>query len=112
MPTEAELREYAKKLPDIYRDILAAFPKIDPRRKAGYGLAFQTIAIHFAKAEASYSLDEIQDACTRLADGGFVEIKNRIFAHPTDLGERLIAVVAGTPPAAHAAVPQLPTHTW
>ena len=30
MPTDKEMQEYAASLPDIYRDILAAFPEIEP----------------------------------------------------------------------------------
>src|SRR5439155_25538757 len=41
MPTDQQLRTYAQSLPKIYREILAAFPRIEPNRKTGYGLAFQ-----------------------------------------------------------------------
>ena len=47
MPSDQELRAYAQTLPTIYREILAAFPRIEPGRKAGYGLAFQTLAADF-----------------------------------------------------------------
>ena len=94
MPSDAEIAAYAKDLPPIYRDILAAFPEVEPGRKAGYGLAFQTLAVHFANTCRSYALAEVQEACRQLAESGFFEIKNEIFAHPTDLGERLIAAVS------------------
>jgi len=112
MPIDAEMAAYAKNLPDIYRDIMAAFPAIEPRRKAGYGLAFQTLAMHFANTRRGYGLGEVQEACMRLADSGFIEIKNGIFAHPTDLGEQLIATVTDRPRASRSAVPNLPTRTW
>jgi hypothetical protein len=112
MPTDAEMSAYAKRLPPIYRDIMAAFPEVDPGRKAGYGLAFQTLAMHFANNGKGYSFGEVQDACMRLADSGFVEIKNGIFAHPTDLGEQLIAAVTTRPRASSSGVPQLPARTW
>ena len=112
MPTDYEMAEYAKRLPPIYRDIMAAFPEIEPGRKSGYGLAFQTLAMHFANSRKGYGLGEVQDACMRLAESGFIEIKNGIFAHPTDLGEQLIAAVTNRPRAPRSAVPQLPAHTW
>ena len=112
MPSDAQMTAYAKNLPKIYRDIMAAFPEIEPGRKAGYGLAFQTLAIHFANTEIGHGLGEVQEACKQLAARGFVEIKNGIFVHPTDLGEQLIAVVTGGPRASNLAVPQLPAHTW
>ncbi len=112
MPTDAEMSAYAKRLPPIYRDIMAAFPEIEPGRKAGYGLAFQTLAMHFANNRKGYSFGEVQEACMRLADNEFVEIKNGIFAHPTDLGEQLIAAVTARPLASSSGVPPLPARTW
>ena len=112
MPSNAEIAAYAKKLPEIYRDIMAAFPKVEPRRKAGYGLAFQTLAMHFANTQMEYGLGDVREACIKLADSGFIEIRHEIFAHPTDLGEQLIAVVADTPLASSSGVPSLPARTW
>ena len=112
MPSDAEMAVYAKSLPPIYHDIMAAFPVIEPGRKAGSGLAFQTLAIHFANTKRGHGLEEIREACKQLADSGFVEIRNTIFVHPTDLGEQLIAVVTGGPRAANIVVPQLPTRNW
>ena len=112
MPDEKQIREYAKTLPEIYRDILAAFPVIEPRRGAGYGLAFQTLTMHFVNTHKRHGFGEVRDACLRLADAGFVEIKNGIFAHPTDLGEQLIAEVAEKPLASATVVPDLPSRPW
>ena len=112
MPSNAEITAYAKNLPPIYQDILAAFPEIEPGRKAGYGLAFQTLAIHFTNTRRPYGLGEVQEACKQLAENGFFDIKNGIFAHPTDLGEQLIAAVAGTPRASNLEIPQLPARSW
>jgi hypothetical protein len=112
MPSAAEMTAYAKKLPPIYKDIMAAFPAVEPGRKAGYGLAFQTLAMHFANGKREWSLGDVQEACKQLANSGFVEIKNGIFVHPTDLGEELIAVVTDGPRAFTPAVPQLPVRTW
>lgn len=112
MPSEMEVIAYAKNLPQIYRDILAAYPEIEPSRKAGYGLAFQTLAMHFLNTGKEWSFGDVQAACGQLADAGLIEIKNGIFAHPTELGERLIAAVTGKPPASNAGVPHLPARPW
>jgi hypothetical protein len=112
MPSDLEMADYAQRLPPIYRAIMAAFPAIDPGRNAGYGLAIQTLAMHFANTRSGYSFGEVQEACLQLEHRGFIEIKNGIFAHPTELGEQLIAVVTNRPRASGPGVPQLPTPTW
>jgi hypothetical protein len=112
MPSDAEMAAFAKALPPVYRDIMAAFPAIEPGRKAGYGLAFQTLTMHFANTRRGYALGEVQEACKQLADRGFIEIKHGIFAHPTDLGEQLIAAITGGARASHLVIPQLPLQTW
>lgn len=112
MPNDAEMIAYAKNLPPIYRDVLEAFPAIEPGRKAGYGLAFQTLAMHFTNTNREYSLGDVQLACEQLAEEGFIEIKNEIFAHPTDLGEQLIAAVTGKQRASTPNLPKLPARTW
>jgi hypothetical protein len=96
MPITAD---YVKSLPDIYRDILAAFPRFDPTRKVGYGLAYQSL---YSALNGKYSLGEIRLACENMAAGGAVEIKNEIFVNPTPLGEELIAAITGgtVPPPA------------
>lgn len=107
MPT-APLVEYSKRLPEIYRDILAAFPEVEPGRKAGYGLAFQTLAAHFVNRSKPWSFGDVEEACRQLAEQGFVDIRNGFFAHPTDLGEQLIAAVTGLTPAPVRGIPALP----
>ena len=52
---------------------MAAFPKVEPGRKAGNGLAFQTLAIHFANTGRDGDFEEVQEACQQLAEGGFVD---------------------------------------
>jgi hypothetical protein len=86
------LEKYAEELQPIYRDILAAFPAVDPGRKMGYGLAFQTINVAIGK---EYGLGQIQIACAQLANHGIVEIRNGIFVHPTELGEHIISLLTG-----------------
>lgn len=84
--------KYVKGLPEIYRDILAAFPRFDPTRRVGYGLSYQSL---YSALDGKYNLGQIRLACERMAEGGVMEIKNEIFAHPTPLGEELIALAAG-----------------
>jgi hypothetical protein len=111
MPSDDELRNYLKGLPPIYRDIFQAFPEVDPHRKAGYGLAYQSLAVHFADRGLPHGLGEVKQACEQLAAAGFVEIKHGMFAHPTPLGERAVALLTGkSAPAEH--VPALPKPTW
>jgi hypothetical protein len=95
MATEEELRHYAESLPPIYREILGAFPRLEPSRKQGYGLAFQTLAVDFERRPKGFDLGQIMEACQKLEQQGLVKIKNRIFAHPTPLGERLIGIITG-----------------
>lgn len=95
MATEEDLRHYAESLPPIYREILAAFPRLEPGRRQGYGLAFQTLAVDFDDRRTGFDLGQIMQACQALERQGLVTIKNRIFAHPTPLGERLIGIIAG-----------------
>lgn len=112
MPSEAELAAYARSLPPIYRHILAAFPEVNRGRRSGDGLAFQTLAMHFANTGRGYGFNDVRESCVQLASAGFLEIRNGIFAHPTELGEQLIAAVSGVPRAAVSEVPQLPALTW
>src|SRR6266849_3229079 len=79
---------YVKTLPDIYRDILQSFPRIEPARKREYGLAIQTI---HAALHDTYELGEISEACAEMARKHAVKIRHGIFMHPTELGEALIA---------------------
>jgi hypothetical protein len=88
------IENYAAGLPDIYRDVLAVFPKVDPGRKMGYGLAFQTMVVAL---NDKYTLGEIQLACSQLANRGIAEIQHGMFVHPTPLGEEIISCLTGHP---------------
>ncbi len=100
-------QQYVQGLPAIYRDILAQFPMVEPARKAGWGLAYQTLA---ARLSGNYSLGEIMQASEKMAGGGAVEIKNRMFVHPTPLGEDIIALLTGKK-AGEEHVPEFPSPT-
>ncbi|MDD4890241.1 MAG: hypothetical protein PHU85_09960 [Phycisphaerae bacterium] len=89
-------KRYLNSLDKIYRDILAAFPQFDATRRVGYGLAYQSL---YSALDGKYSLGEIKLACEQMAQGGAVEIRNKIFVHPTALGEELIAAITGQQPA-------------
>lgn len=69
-------------------------------------------AIHLSHAKQQSSLGDVQGACQKSAEAGFVAIRNGIFAHPTEIGEQLIAATSGRPLAATFAVPDLPAKTW
>jgi hypothetical protein len=100
-------QKYVDDLPPIYRDILAVFPDAEPARKAGWGLAYQTLA---SRLSDKYSLGEIMQACEKMDHGGAVEIKNRMFVHPTDLGEEIVALLTGKR-AGQVSVPEFPSPT-
>jgi len=89
----AVTQEYVDNLPSIYRDILAEFPALEPSRKIGYGLAFQTL--FEALKDKKWSFGQIMQACEKMELGGAVTIKNRIFVHPTTIGEEIIAELTG-----------------
>lgn len=99
MPITAE---YVESLPDIYRDVLGAFPQFDSTRKVGYGLAYPSL---YSALDGKYTLGQTIIACENMAEGGVMEIKNEIFTCPTPLGEDLIAAVTGGPIAPGLEVP-------
>ena len=100
-------KEYLEQIPAIYRDVLIAFPRINPSRKKGDGLAISTIYANMQNENQSYSIGEIREACKNLADNKVVEIRFLMFVHPTDLGEKLIERLTGHP-AAEESVPPFP----
>jgi len=84
--------QYVQSLEPIYRDILAMYPEIDPARKKGSGLAYQSL---YTALSDKYGLGEIKAACEQMAAGGAMEIRLGYFAHPTELGEEIIAKLTG-----------------
>lgn len=106
MPISAE---YVERLPEIYRDMLAAFPEFNPTRKVGYGLAFQSL---YSALDGKYTLGEIKMACENMAKGGVMEINHDIFACPTPLGEELITAITGTVTPTLEVEPFPPLHEW
>jgi hypothetical protein len=91
MPTIT--KDYVESVPQIYRDILATFPRFNAVRGPGSGLAFHSI--WSLLDDFDYTEGEVEAACRELARNGVVEIKNEIFVHPTAAGERLIEAITG-----------------
>ena len=58
MPISAE---YVDSLPEIYRDMLAAFPQFNPTRKVGDGLSFQSLC---SDLDGKYTLGQTFLRCT------------------------------------------------
>jgi len=85
-------QEYIAELAPIYRDILSSFPRLEPGRKEGYGLAYQTL---IADLRDRYSFDEIKTACEKMAAANVVLVTLGIFVCPTPLGEEIIAEIVG-----------------
>ena len=101
--------EYVNSLPEIYRDILAAFPQFNPTRKVGYGLLYQSL---YSALDEKYTLGQIMKACENMAEGGVMEIKDEIFACPTPLGEELITAITGIVTPTLEVEPFPPPHGW
>ena len=101
--------EYVNSLPEIYRDILAAFPQFNPTRKVGYGLSYQSL---YSALDGRYTLGQIMKACENMAEGGVMEIKHEIFVCPTPLGEELITAITGIATPTLEVEPFPPPHEW
>ena len=85
--------QYVQNLPDIYRDVLAAYPRFNSTRKAGDGLVYQSLYSALVEERKGYTLGQIKRACENMAEVGLMEIKHGIFACPTPLGEELISAI-------------------
>ena len=117
-------QEYVNGLPDIYKDILSAFPFIEPLRKVGEGLSYQTLFMSFRDApdgehlldfvqtcrKRAYSYQEVVEACQNMERAGVVEIKQKMFVCPTRIGEKMIALLTGKEAASHH-VPPFPPYS-
>lgn len=88
-------KDYLNNVAPIYKDVLRAFRNFDPTRHSGEGLAFQSL---YSVLDEQYTLGEVTSACKELENGGALEIKNGIFAHPTEMGEELIEAITGSKP--------------
>ena len=101
-------KEYIESIPEIYKEILGSFPKIQPHRNFGDSLAVHTIQVKLQEMGKPHSLAEIKTACNRMADQGVVSISVGMFVEPSDIGERLIEDLTGSP-ARQPEVPEFPS---
>lgn len=140
LPTEDQIRDYASKLPDVYREILGAINKIDPFRQYrdsvnesslwnyffnsvaasdNSRLPFEAVTFKEVPEQAAtrrMKRDEFQVALQRLEDGGIIEssagdLFGTVRFTPTELGEALIAQFSGRA-APRVDVPELPPINW
>ena len=104
-----ELSDDVDSLPEIYRDILAAFPRFNSTRMVGYGLSYQSLS---SALDDKYRLDQIKTACENMAEGDVMEIKHSTFACPTPLGEKLITAITGIAAPTLEVDPFPPPQEW
>ena len=110
-PTDQQLREYAEKLPDIYREILAVFPAASPFRRTGDGLTGETIEEYVTDKNPDIRADDVFEALTNLVNQQFLDCSHNIIFQPSPIGERLITIVTGRAPR-KIPIPDLPAPTW
>jgi hypothetical protein len=123
MPTDDQLREYIEQLPPIYRDILTAYPAINPERKVGGSLMAMSLVDRLGPDiddrrdpgfTAEYDEDEVLDALYQLEARDFLTRHPTLGAisfSPTPLGERLVTLLTGHTPRPKGA-PPLPQPAW
>lgn len=112
-PTDEQLREYATKLPEVYKHVLYAFPRLQSPRRHGDALSLESIDRYLTQAYDVYREGDTEEAVDQLVAGRFLERLDMpllVYA-PTDLGERLINAVTGVS-SAPKRVPKLPEPTW
>ncbi|MDB5344673.1 MAG: hypothetical protein JWP89_3050 [Schlesneria sp.] len=98
--------EYVDNLPMIYHDVLKAFWMFNPLRRANYGVAFQSL---YSALSDKHTLGQIREACVAMEQAGVLEIRDGIFAYPTQIGDELIALVNRDQQTELPPFPPLPT---
>lgn len=141
VPNDEQLKEYAAQLPDLYKDILAAYQFVNDSRHRGEGVFESTLKTFlrdlafvkpsdlnwilksgpvgrhpykFSLAFDEYNDDAFSTAIDRLIEHGFIEPRDPTGLGsliPTKVGERLIEIVAGRP-APEKQIPDLPKPMW
>jgi len=120
--SDAEIiANYAHSLPELYQEIFRAFPSLEPERRLGYGLTFQTISDNFDAKGKKFSLGQVIKAANELEKYGLAQIKHRNFLVPSSTGEAIIGALTGhhaepetippLPPPPTDLIPQHPTET-
>lgn len=111
-PTDEQLREYAAKLPQIYRDIFAIFDEAAPERHRREALTTGTVVGEML-ANTVFTASEIDEALELLVERDFLTRGHKSLPSlaPTELGERLLTAVTGHESQKRRA-PPLPQPTW
>ena len=124
-PTDEQLKQYADKLPWVYRTALEAFiQKYEDGtavRRAGTPVKYQRIRAAVIDLHPAIEDDDMDSLLQQLVEKGFlIRIAQDVvsfFARPnqryipTPLGERLIQAVTGIEPVPEA-LPELPQPAW
>lgn len=112
MPTDSQLLDYIGQLPQIYKDILAEFPRASETRRVGDGLSLDTVIDQVSLKDSEYRSGDIIDAVNQLIIKGFlIGEKKSPFIRPTEISERLITLLTGKTPKP-AKIPELPLPVW
>lgn len=117
-PTDEQLKAYAERLPEIYKQVLAAFPDQSPDRRAGDGLAYESVDEYLVRSAPDwYRTQDLPKVLEQLERREFVKWHRYSdhpgvdFCTPTPLGERLITSLTGHRPTERE-IPPLPEPTW
>lgn len=124
-PTDQQLKHYAAELPKIYKYVLEAFAKASQRRRAGEPLPLSVINQWVLLMDDYYRMGDVEEAIKNLRERGFLTLHFDPDLHdwdangevisediqPTELGERLIAILTGIGPV-RSVVPKLPELVW
>lgn len=111
-PTDEQLRDYVAKLPQIYKDLLAAFPKFHPNRRSGDPVLRGKLEDSLISEDRDVRFEDVQAALDQLISQKFIRNTNTPrYVTPTLLGERLISVITKHVPRP-ATIPELPQPSW
>ena len=121
-PTEAQLKQYAETLPEIYKSTLRSFVTYTKSRgislaplprRMGTALTLETIDERLQEHYDHYLSGDTEDALAKLVSRGFIEECDEPILNykPTTLGERLIAALTDKQPVP-AELPELPETAW
>lgn len=111
-PTDVQLRDYAAKLPQIYKDLLAAIPKIDSNRRSGDPVKVFDIEVMLVSEAKDVRIHDVPDAINQLISQKFLRgVGGYNYCAPTVLGERLITLITNHVPRP-ASIPALPEPSW
>ncbi len=112
-PTDEQLKDYAKKLPELYKHIFQVITKRDLNRRYGDGFTRDYIEVCIVDEQTDIRYSDVSDAVDQLIDRNFFQIQpsRPQMVYLTPLGERLMTAVTGIVPRP-AQVEKLPAPTW